>query len=479
MLRLNTAVASGPIVQLLLVCWTVLVCSFNVDTVGPKRQFSSLTMNLEKLSVPPIQKFSGKITLPGSKSLSNRVLLLAALSEGSTVVENLLDSADIRYMLDALKQLQIPLDENPSSKAVTVEGRGSAIDVDKKEELFLGNAGTVMRPLAAVLCAGKGEFGLDGVPRMRERPIIDLVDGLRQLGVDISCSDTGCPPVSIKAKGIDGGTCEISGQISSQFLSALLMTAPLAKGPVSIKIKDELVSAPYVYMTINLMKKFGVDVKTDGGRNKLFEVTPGRYQSPGNIFIEGDASSASYFLAGAAIMGGPVTVFGCGSESIQGDARFAQVLEKMGAVVEYGPNYITVKGPPDGARLQGIDEDCGDIPDVAMTLAIVGLFAEGKTTIRNVYNWRVKETERMVAMVTELTKLGATVEEGRDFLVVHGLQRGQQLKSGVEIETYDDHRVAMCFSLAACAGVPVTILDPGCTSKTFPDYFDRIKEFTH
>lgn len=328
-----------------------------------------------------------------------------------------------------------------------------------------------MRPLVGVLCAGTGSFVLDGVQRMRERPIVDLIDALKQLNVDVSCSATGCPPVTINAKGLSGGETLISGKISSQYLSALLMAAPLAKGEIVIRIKDELVSAPYVHMTINLMKKFGVHVTNEN--DQVFRIKPGKYVSPKEVFIEGDASSASYFLAGGAITGGPVTVHGCGSESVQGDARFARVLEKMGATVKYDANSITVSRDPN-KPLVGVDEDCGDIPDVAMTLAVVGLFAQGKTTIRNVYNWRVKETERMVAMVTELTKLGAQVEEGRDYLVVHGLKPGQQLKPGVEIETYDDHRVAMCFSLAACGGVPVTILDPGCTSKTFPDYFDKL-----
>jgi 3-phosphoshikimate 1-carboxyvinyltransferase len=416
-----------------------------------------------------------QITLPGSKSLSNRVLLLSALSEGTTKVENLLDSADIRYMLGALKDLKIPLDEDKDAKTVVITGRGGPINVASKTELFLGNAGTAMRPLAGVLCGGEGEFVLDGVARMRERPIKDLIDGLVQLGVDVSCSDTGCPPVSIKAKGIQGGTAEISGQISSQFLSALLMTGPLAKKEIVLKITDELMSAPYVHMTMNLMRKFGVTVTSEN--DKVFRVQPGKYKSPKQIFIEGDASSASYFLAGAAITGGPVTVYGCGSESVQGDARFAQVLEKMGATVSYTASSITVSRDL-SKPLIGVDEDCGDIPDVAMTLAVVGMFAQGKTKIRNVYNWRVKETERMVAMVNELTKLGVTVEEGRDYLVVEGLKPGQKLNANVEIETYDDHRVAMCFALAACGGVPVTILDPGCTSKTFPDYFEKLAGMT-
>lgn len=459
------------------------VFSFNLSPVHSSQvpslrvflKMSKTNGEVEKISLAPIKRITGEITLPGSKSLSNRVLLLSALSQGTTEVKNLLDSADIRYMVDALKQLQVPIEEDRSANKLTITGIGGAFE-KTREELFLGNAGTAMRPMAGVLCAGKGTFILDGVARMRERPIKDLVDGMKQLGVDITCSDTGCPPVKIEAKGIQGGTAEISGQISSQFLSAMLMTAPLAKGDVTIKIKDELMSAPYVHMTINLMKKFGANVENEN--NKVFKVKPvATYTSPKSIFIEGDASSASYFLAGAAITGGPVTVHGCGSESVQGDARFAQVLEKMGATVVYGPNSITVSRDLN-KPLIGVDEDCGDIPDVAMTLAVVGLFAQGKTRIRNVYNWRVKETERMVAMVTELTKLGVKVEEGRDFLVVHGLEAGQKLNSNVEIETYDDHRVAMCFSLATCANVPVTILDPKCTSKTFPDYFDQLAKLT-
>eukprot|EP00607_Mallomonas_marina_P004630 CAMPEP_0182428178 /NCGR_PEP_ID=MMETSP1167-20130531/21253_1 /TAXON_ID=2988 /ORGANISM="Mallomonas Sp, Strain CCMP3275" /LENGTH=437 /DNA_ID=CAMNT_0024610907 /DNA_START=135 /DNA_END=1448 /DNA_ORIENTATION=+ len=426
---------------------------------------------MPSLDLKPITKISGEITLPGSKSLSNRVLLLSALGQGTITVENLLESADIFYMLEALKSLDIKVIANKENKTAIITGNGGPINADKKE-LFLGNAGTAMRPLAGVLCAGKGEFTLDGTPRMRERPIIDLVDGLRQLKVDITCSDTGCPPVVIKANSISGGITSISGKISSQYLSALLMTAPLAKGDVEIRIKDELMSAPYVHMTMKLMSKFGVEVASE--TDKIFRVSPGTYKCPSKIFIEGDASSASYFLAGAAITGGPVTVYGCGSESVQGDARFAKILEKMGADVEYGPNYITVSRR-EGVVLKGVDEDCGDIPDVAMTLAIVGMFAEGRTAIRNVYNWRVKETERMAAMVTELTKVGAVVEEGRDFLIVDGLKSNDQLKPNVAIETYDDHRIAMCFSLVACGGVPVTILDPGCTSKTFPDFFEKLE----
>uniref|UniRef100_A0A6V1NGJ7 3-phosphoshikimate 1-carboxyvinyltransferase n=1 Tax=Heterosigma akashiwo TaxID=2829 RepID=A0A6V1NGJ7_HETAK len=433
------------------------------------------TEELEQLRLEPIAKITGEVDLPGSKSLSNRVLLLSALAEGSTTIENLLSSDDIKYMIEALQTLKIPLDlsEYLSEKRVKVEGNGGPFNADEPTELFLGNAGTAMRPLTAVMCAGRGDFVLDGVPRMRERPIKDLSDGLLQLGVDISVSDTGCPPVNIKARGVRGGTTRVSGKISSQYISALLMMAPLAQGDVVIEIADELVSAPYVHMTIKLMKKYGVEVENED--DMRFTVRGGqKYVSPGVAYVEGDASSASYFLAGGAITGGPVTVHGCGAESVQGDVDFAKVLEQMGATVEWGPNSITVSRAP-GQKLVGVDVDCGAIPDAAMTLGVVALFCEGPTAIRNVYNWRVKETERMVAMVTELTKLGARCEEGRDYLIVHPLA---DIKPGVAIDTYDDHRVAMCFSLAACGGVPVVINDPGCTRKTFPTYFDVLRTLT-
>ena len=273
----------------------------------------------------------------------------------------------------------------------------------------------------------------------------------------------------ISANQLNGGETTISGRISSQFISAILLASPLAKAPITIRIIDEIISLPYVIMTIKLMKKFGVKVENIG--NKIFQITPQMYVSPGSYFVEGDASSASYFLAAATICGGSVTVYGVGSESLQGDVRFATLLEKMGAHVQISPNSITIERSTQSSNLIGIDEDCGDIPDVAMTLAMVAVFAKGKTTIRNIYSWRLKETERMTAMVTELTKLGVKVEEGRDYLIVHGLAGSGSLKKNCEIETYDDHRMAMCFSLIACGGVPVAIRNPSCTKKTFPNYF--------
>ncbi len=438
----------------------------------------------ETLTVAPIKSLDGTVTLPGSKSLSNRCLLLAALSEGTTRVDNLLDSDDIRYMLRALDTLQVPVEKH-SADSVTVTGQAGPINSptpDQTCELFLGNAGTAMRPLAAALCMGQGQFVLDGVPRMRERPISDLIDGLQQLGADVECvKETGCPPVTIRAKGLQGGKASISGKMSSQFLSSLLMAAPAVDGDVTISIKDELISAPYVALTIGLMKKFGVNVQIDGdmeGTPSFTIASTEKYVSPGSILVEGDASSASYFIAGAAITGGTVTVRGCGSDSVQGDVAFANVMEQMGATVTWAPESITVTRDP-SIRLKGVDVDCGRIPDAAMTLAVAALFAEGPTTIRNVYSWRLKETERMKAIVAECTKLGATVEEFDDYCIIHP-PAGNKINDNVLIETYDDHRMAMTFSLAACGGVNVIINDPGCTAKTFPTYFEMLESIaTH
>jgi len=439
------------------------------------------------LTVTPIKSLDGIVTLPGSKSLSNRCLLLAALSEGETRVENLLESDDIRYMLEALDSLGVPVERDADDDTtVTVNGRGGPINSPLAEEetldLFLGNAGTAMRPLAAALCMGKGKFVLDGVPRMRERPIADLVDGMQQLGADTTCvEETGCPPVTINAKGLKEGKASISGKMSSQFLSSMLMASPVADGDITISIKDELISAPYVSLTIGLMKKFGVNVQIDGemaGTPSFSIPASEKYTSPGSILVEGDASSASYFIAGAAITGGTVTFRGCGSESVQGDVAFADVMEKMGAKVTWAPDSITVTRDPD-VKLQGVDVDCDNIPDAAMTLAVAALFAEGPTTIRNVYSWRLKETERMKAIVAECTKLGATVEEFRDYCIIHP-PKDNKINDNVLIETYDDHRMAMTFALAACGGVNVNIHDPGCTAKTFPTYFEVLESIaTH
>ena len=420
----------------------------------------------DSLILAPIKRISGRVDLPGSKSLSNRVLLLSMLAEGTTQIQNLLDSDDVRYMIGALEKLGITLQETREKNEISVEGCSGGIP-NSDLELMLGNAGTAMRPLTAALTLGQGRYVLDGVPRMRERPIVDLVEGLQQLGAKVRLlNGPPGPPVEILAQGLPGGTARIKGSVSSQFLSAILMAAPGAQKDVTLEIDDTLVSVPYVEMTLALMERFGVHVE-----NRDFQEfhIPGKqtYHSPGDFFVEGDASSASYFLAGAAITGGTVTVLGCGTESLQGDSKFAEVLEQMGAETQWQPHSVTVRGN----TLKGVDLDMNRMPDAAMTLAVAALFAEGTTKIRNVYNWRLKETERMKAVTTELRKLGAEVEEGDDYLII---DPPDQIQS-TEIETYDDHRMAMAFSLAACGAESVTILDPGCVSKTFPDYFEVLK----
>ena len=416
----------------------------------------------DKLTLSPIKNISGTVDLPGSKSLSNRILLLSMLAEGHTEIHNLLDSDDTRRMVEALKTLGVEVLEDRNQNRISVYGTSGTIPVTEAT-LMLGNAGTVIRPLTAALTIGKGCFVLDGVQRMRERPIIDLVDGLKQLGAEVSCiNGTDSPPIEVIANGLPGGTTLLSGAISSQYLSSILMAAPYAKTEVQIEITDKLVSVPYVEMTLQLMLLFGVSVEND--KFKHFRVPSMPYRSPGKIYVEGDASSASYFLAGAAISGGPVTVKGCGTESLQGDSRFAEVLEKMGANVEWSEREISVSG----SSLNGIDVDMNMMPDAAMTLAVAALFASGQTAIRNIHNWRVKETERLKAVSTELRKLGAEVEEGEDYLIINPPKK---IKTA-EIDTYEDHRMAMAFSLAACGDASVTINDPGCVSKTFPEYFE-------
>ncbi|MGA1165527.1 MAG: 3-phosphoshikimate 1-carboxyvinyltransferase [bacterium] len=426
----------------------------------------------EQLRLDPIRRISGSITLPGSKSLSNRVLLLAMLSEGETFIENLLDSDDVRRMIDALAKLKISYEEDRPGKKIRVKGEGGRIPVEKAE-LFLGNAGTAIRPLTAALTLGHGRFVLDGIERMRERPLQDLLDGLNQLGAQVrSIDNTGCPPVEIIANGLPGGVTKLSGAISSQYLSAILLASPYAQTPVEIRIKDHLVSIPYVEMTIRLMNRFGVNVDVSEDFKSFHINAPQSYKSPKTYFVEGDASSASYFLAGAAITGGTVTVIGCGTDSLQGDAQFAKIMEMMGAEVQWEANHITVRG---SGNLKGIDVDMNEMPDAAMTLAVAALFAKGTTAIRNIYNWRLKETERLKAVSSELKKLGATIEEGEDYIII---EPPEKLLSA-EIATYDDHRMAMAFSLAACGEVPITILDPSCVSKTFPDYFDQLSKLTN
>jgi 3-phosphoshikimate 1-carboxyvinyltransferase len=425
---------------------------------------------MEQLLLDPIAKVDGEINLPGSKSLSNRALLLAALAKGTTTLTNLLDSDDIRHMLNALKKLGVNYQLSEDKKQCVVEGLGRAFNTTElgELELFLGNAGTAMRPLCAALCLGQGEYVLTGEPRMFERPIGSLVEALQQAGAEITyLKDQNFPPLKIKGTGLKGGKIQIDGSVSSQFLTAFLMAAPMASEDTEIEIVGELVSKPYIKITLQIMQDFGIEVENVNAEYQRFIIKAGQtYTSPGNYLVEGDASSASYFLAAAAIAGGSIKVTGIGKKSVQGDIQFADALEAMGANIEWGDDYIKAsKG-----QLKAIDMDMNHIPDAAMTIAVAALFATGTTKIRNVYNWRVKETDRLYAMATELRKVGATVVEGHDFIEVTAPER----LNHAAIDTYDDHRMAMCFSLVALSDTPVTINDPKCTSKTFPDYFEKL-----
>jgi 3-phosphoshikimate 1-carboxyvinyltransferase len=420
---------------------------------------------MHSLLMQPIRRVAGTVRLPGSKSISNRVLLLAALARGATVLRGLLDADDTRVMIEALARLGVGIRRD--ADALHVAGVDGSIPV-REVDLFLGNAGTVFRPLTAALALSSGTFRLTGVARMHERPIGDLVDALRRLGARIDyLGNVGYPPLLIRsAEPRIDAPVRVRGDVSSQFLSALLMALPLSGKATTIEVEGELISRPYVEITLNLMRRFGLEVNREDWR--LFHVPGERYRSPGEIFVEGDASSASYFLAAGAIGGGPVRVEGVGEASIQGDVRFTEVLERMGAEVAMGDNWIEVRGR---GRLKPIDLDLNHIPDAAMTAAVAALFAHGPSAIRNVASWRVKETDRLAAMATELRKLGARVTEEPDALRIAPPER---LTSGVAIDTYDDHRMAMSFALAALGGVPVHINDPGCVAKTFPGYFSAL-----
>jgi 3-phosphoshikimate 1-carboxyvinyltransferase len=432
---------------------------------------------VDHLDLAPIRRVRGTVRLPGSKSISNRILLLAALSSGTTRILDLLDSDDTRYMLDALRKLGVDLTVADDGTAVEVRGAGGSLPAHSAD-LFLGNAGTAFRPLTAVLAFSGGEYKLSGLPRMHERPIKDLVDALRRLGARIDyLANEGYPPLAIHpAELADAGTLarvSVRGDVSSQFVSALMMAMPLRGQPAEITVEGELISRPYVNITLNMMRRFGLPIVEESAT--LFRIPGGaRYVSPGEIHVEGDASSASYFLAAGAISGltggGPVRVEGAGRSSIQGDVALAQTLESMGAKIELGDNWISATAGPDVIRtgkLRALDADLNHIPDAAMVLAVAALFADGPSTLRNIGSWRVKETDRIAAMATELRKLGAVATEGPDWLRV---EPPTQLREAT-IDTYEDHRIAMSFSLAALGGVTVRINDPGCVAKTFPDYF--------
>ena len=409
---------------------------------------------------------SGVVRLPGSKSISNRILLLAALADGETEIHHLLESDDTRHMLDALRTLGVSIEEkDPICRVMGNGGQFSVRDAD----LFLGNAGTAIRPLTAALSFLSGHYRLSGVARMHERPIGDLVDALRAVGANIEyAGNEGYPPLDISPGPIKmAGPVRVRGDVSSQFLTALLMALPLTKQDAVLVVEGELVSKPYVEITLNLMARFGVEVEREGWQE--FRLSKGsRYTSPGRIVVEGDASAASYFLAAGAIGGGPVRVEGVGRNSIQGDIKFADALVGIGARVESGDDWMQVQGPL-RPQLQAFDLDLNHIPDAAMTLAVVALFCDGTSRLRNIANWRVKETDRLAAMATELRKLGAQVSEGDDYLEITPPAR---LTEGASIDTYDDHRVAMCFSLATLSGLQVRINDPDCVAKTFPEFFD-------
>ncbi|OOF36082.1 3-phosphoshikimate 1-carboxyvinyltransferase [Rodentibacter heidelbergensis] len=427
---------------------------------------------MEKITLTPIRSVEGTVNLPGSKSLSNRALLLAALAKGTTKVTNLLDSDDIRHMLNALKALGVNYQLSEDKSICEIEGLGGAFNVQNGLSLFLGNAGTAMRPLTAALClkgTTEGEVILTGEPRMKERPIRHLVEALHQAGAEVRyLENEGYPPLAIRNTGMKGGKVTIDGSISSQFLTALLMAAPLAENPMEIEIIGELVSKPYIDITLAMMKDFGIVVENQSYQRFYIKGNQS-YVSPGNYLVEGDASSASYFLAAGAIKG-KVKVTGIGKNSIQGDRLFAEVLEKMGAKITWGEDFIQAEK----MELKGIDMDMNHIPDAAMTIATTALFAQGETTIRNIYNWRVKETDRLAAMATELRKVGAEVEEGEDFIRIQPLPLDQFQHA--EIATYNDHRMAMCFALIALSDTAVTILDPQCTAKTFPTFFAEFEK---
>ncbi len=423
------------------------------------------------IDLKPVIHVEGMVRLPGSKSISNRTLLLAALAKGTTRIMDLLASDDTLVMLNALTTLGVKWSQAEGTHNYVIEGVNGAFPV-KKADLFMGNAGTAIRPLTAALAAMDGDYIMRGVARMHERPIGDLVDALNEAGADIEYTgEQGYPPLHIKSGHVHAHRLKVRGNVSSQFLTALLMAAPLMarKHDVTIEVVGELISQPYIEITLNMMQRFGIEVKRDGWQS--FTLEAGKfYQSPDTIHVEGDASSASYFLAAGAIAGGPVRVEGVSKDSIQGDVRFVEALQQMGATITFGDNWIESRSE---GKLKAIDADFNHIPDAAMTIAVVALYADGPSTLRNIGSWRVKETDRISAVATELRKLGATVEEGPDWLRITPPEKILP----ATIDTYDDHRMAMCFSLASLDGAArrgneIRINDPECVAKTFPEYFD-------
>lgn len=424
----------------------------------------------ERLVIRPVEKASGAVRLPGSKSISNRVLLLAALSGSACELRGVLRADDTQRMIEALRGLGVDVQEsrmNPSD--FLISGCGGRFP-ERSARLFMGNAGTAMRPLAAALALYGGDYELDGVERMRERPIGPLAKALRELGCDVACTiNEGYPPLKIGKRRFMASRCRISGSVSSQFITSLLMAAPVYSGSEGlwVEIEGELISRPYVEMTLRLMKQFGIEAQD---RGNAFFVPHGAYSRQEPCWVEGDASGASYFLALGALAGGPVRVEGVGRSSIQGDVAFARVLERMGARLAWGEDWIEARAPESG-RLSGIEVDCTEIPDAAMTLVPLALAASGPTKLTGIGSWRVKETDRIAAMEAEVRKLGAAIMGGPDWLVIEPAGR---LRSA-EVCTYGDHRMAMSLALAATQGIEVTVLDPGCVAKTFPDFFEKFR----
>jgi 3-phosphoshikimate 1-carboxyvinyltransferase len=426
---------------------------------------------MEFLDLAPATGAAGTIRMPGSKSISNRTLLLAALARGDTELRSLLDSDDTRVMREALRVLGVQVDALDGVESLRVRGLGDARAFPvKTADLFLGNAGTAFRPLTAVLALSDGEYRLSGVPRMHERPIADLVTALRGAGARIDyLGAPGYPPLAIHPRSAGGvNRATVRGDVSSQFLSSLLMAFGWRGEAARIEVEGDLISKPYVALTMRLMSRFGVVVWHEDWTS--FEISAqGGYRAPDTLHVEGDASSASYFLAAGMLGGGPVRVEGVGLSSSQGDLDFVGVLEMMGARVRMDEDSIEVRGTHECTPF---DLDFKEMPDAAMTAAVVALYASGSSRLRNIASWRVKETDRIAAMATELRKFGAQVEEGPDFLEITPPTLFPEM---VEVETYDDHRMAMCFSLATFAGTRVRILDPGCVAKTFPTYFDEFR----
>ncbi len=440
-----------------------------------------MNSNARSVAISPVSPISAEITPPGSKSITNRALVIAAIAKGESILSGALASEDTLMMMNSLQKMNVALEHSPENAEIRIQGAGGPFEIPDNEttELFCGNSGTTIRFLTAMCANSKGIFHLDGVERMRQRPLGDLIDGLRQLGVSIK-SDQGndCPPVILSANGISGGAAKIHGNVSSQFLSGLLMAAPYAKNETTISVVGDLVSRPYIDMTIAVMKAFGAEIYEMESQNhsEVFRIPPNQKYYGRKYVVEPDASAASYFFAAAAVAGGEVFVRNLSRESLQGDVKFCDCLEKMGCRIEYLPNGIRASRNPD-LSLHGIDVDMHFISDTAQTLSAVALFADSPTTIRNVANMRVKETDRIHAVVAELRKFGVRVDEFDDGMTIYPISSiaADQIPSSVKIETYRDHRMAMSFAVAGLKIPGVTILDPDCTSKTYPNFFEDLK----